>query len=441
MKSLKKLVLVFLMLALVSAQIFAQNTFHVSMAGNNRNDGSKGSPLRNITRAIELSRAGDTILVSEGNYFGTLDRGNIIVDKAVTIKGGYSPDFNTRDVLRFQTLVQPTPAANGTANAQGTMQINVSAANTEVVIDGLIFDRGHTISYNARGEGKPEGVESGMMNTIGTGGLGGPDLTTANVLTQSSPMFRVGGNSNITIRNCAFINAPNYGILGTVQGDITITNCVFVNCRMAAVELSGGSAARNVKSTFTYNTVLFSWSRLRDMADMGYGYRYGTSMDSYVTHNIIGLSTIAGLDRTRIDSDRARESRRITTAEHNVFFLNKQGDLTIPGGGLNMRIMAEQFEDVDQLAEVAGNKTLTDPAVFRGKINQAYLSGFLSASYSETTDLDRNSPANQFRAAMGMNIQGTMTSTATMYANRYPWKEALNLFGAMQGVGAQTIRN
>jgi len=28
-----------------------------------------------------------------------------------------------------------------------------------------------------------------------------------------------------------------------------------------------------------------------------------------------------------------------------------------------------------------------------------------------------------------------------MYANRYPWKEALGLFGAMQGVGAQAIRN
>ena len=38
---------------------------------------------------------------------------------------------------------------------------------------------------------------------------------------------------------------------------------------------------------------------------------------------------------------------------------------------------------------------------------------------------------------MGMNMVGTMQSSATMYANRYPWKEALKLFGAMDGYGVQ----
>ena len=440
-KTLKRFTIVFLMLLLASHQVFAQRTLHVSMAGSNRNDGSRASPLRNIARAIELANAGDIIFVAEGNYFGMLDRGDIIVNKPLTIRGGFSPDFATRDVLRFLTMIQPSPESNGTAHDQGTMQINVTAANTEVVIDGFIFDRGNTISYNARGEGRPDGVESAMMNPIGTSGNGGPDLTTASVLTKASAILRVGGNSNITIRNCAFINAPHFAIQGTIQGDITITNCIFVNSRMAAVEVAGGSASRDSNCTFTYNTILFSWSRLRDFADMGYGFRYGTRMNSYVTHNIIGLSTFSGLDRTRVDSDRNRESRRITTAEHNVFFLNKQGDLTIPGGGMFQRISANQFDDVMELAEVSGNRVLTDPAAFRGRINQAYLTGFLNASYRETTDLDRNSPANQFRSAMGLPIQGTMQSAATMYANRYPWREALQLFGAMQGVGAQAIRN
>jgi len=142
-----------------------------------------------------------------------------------------------------------------------------------------------------------------------------------------------------------------------------------------------------------------------------------------------------------VDSDKNREAARKTTAEHNVFFLNKQGDLTIPGGGMFQRISADQFDDVMELAEVAGNKILTDPAAFQNKINQAYLNGFLNASYKESTDLDRNSAANQFRSAMGMPIQGTIQAAVTMYANRYPWREALQLFGAMQGAGAQAIRN
>lgn len=46
---------------------------------------------------------------------------------------------------------------------------------------------------------------------------------------------------------------------------------------------------------------------------------------------------------------------------------------------------------------------------------------------------------NQWRSMPGMNIQGTMTSGVTMFANKYPWKEALSLFGNVSGFGAQQI--
>jgi len=100
---------------------------------------------------------------------------------------------------------------------------------------------------------------------------------------------------------------------------------------------------------------------------MGYGYRYMTRINSYVTHNIIGLSTFSGLDRTRVDSDRNIEAARITTAENNIFFLNKQSDLTLPGGGNYLKVKAEDFSDVLQLAKSGGNKTITDPKVFKGQ--------------------------------------------------------------------------
>ena len=118
-------------------------------------------------------------------------------------------------------------------------------------------------------------------------------------------------------------------------------------------------------------------------------------------------------------------------------YSNKQTDLTLPGGGMFLRVKAQDFDDVEQLAEVAGNKTLTDLAAFKGKINAAYLNGFLTATYKESTDYDPNSAANTFRSAMGMNQVGTMQSSATMFANRYPWQEALQLFGAMDGYGTQ----
>ena len=443
---MKKLLLS-ICIALVAVICFSaqaqQSALYVSAEnGNNRNDGSKDKPFKNIQKAIDVAADGTTIYVAQGNYYGLLNKGTINITKPVKIYGGYSQDFATRDVLKNLTMVQPTPESNGSQDGQGTVQIQVKKAGSEVVIDGLIFDRGNSIAYNPKGEGKPEGVESAMMQGIGTAGVGGPDLSTAGVLTtQTAQIYLDNALCNITISNCAFLNAPNYGIRGNYRdGKAVITNNIFINNRMAACEIPGSDAQKNVTIEFTYNTVLFAWSRLKDMADMGYGYRYMTGADSYVHHNIIGLCTFSGLDRTRVDSNAAKEKQRVTTAEHNIFFLNKQTDLTIPGGGMFLRVKAGDFDDVEQLAEVAGNKSLTDPAVFKGKINEAYLNGFLSATYKESTDYNPNSAVNTFRSALGMNQVGTMQSSVTMFANRYPWQEAINLFGAMNGYGAQVIK-
>ncbi len=419
-------------------------TLYVSMTtGNNRNDGSKEAPYKNLQKAIDEAPADAVILVAEGNYFGTLNSGNINIKKAVKIYGGFTTDFSKRDILTHLTMVQPTPESNGTQNGQGTVQIQVKEANTEVVIDGIIFDRGNSIAYNSRGDGKPEGVESPMMQPIGAAGIGGEKFSNPQVYTtQTAIIYLENPRCDLTVNNCAFLNAPNYGIRGMFGGSkATINNCIFINNRMAACEITkGGIAVEATEVHFSNNTVLFSWSRLKDLGDMGYGYRYMTGLDSYVTNNIIGLSTFAGIDRTRIDSDKTKEAKRITTAENNIFFFNRQADLTLPGGGKFMRIWVADFDDVDQLAKSSGNKTLNDPKIFKGKINEAYLNGFLSVAYKEDFSYDPNSSVNTFRSAMGMNQTGTIQSSVSMYANNYPWKEALNFFGAIDGYGAQMIK-
>jgi len=417
------------------------NTWFVSQSnGSNRNDGSMEKPLKNIQKAIEMASAGDVIRVAEGNYYGQLNSGNIKIDKGISIIGGYSPDFSERDILGHRTYIQPTATSNGSASGQGTIQINVMQAGTLVELDGLIMDRGNSIAYNPRGEGQPEGVETPMMQPIGTAGKGAPGVPEEQVHTTETAIvyIQTGAKCDITIRNCAFLNGPNFGIIGTTSASkIIIDNCIFVNIRMAAVELRGGSPAVNSVTEFTNNTILFTWSRLKDFGDMGYGFRYMPKMDSYLDHNIIGCSIFSALDRTHVDSPASKEAERVTTCENTLFFLNRQADLTLPGGGMFLRVRVNDFEDVEQLAEVDGNKEITDPAVFQGKINEAYLKGFLGATYSEKLSYDPNSSNNTFRQAMGMNMTGTMSSKATMFANHYPVEDALKLFGAVEGYGAQ----
>ncbi len=439
---------------LLPGQLFAQAgtenpndkaTLYVSRnTGSNKGDGSKSAPFKNLQKALNEAKEGTTILVAEGNYYGLMNSGNLIIKTPVTIMGGYSDDFSKRDILTHRTMVQPTTESNGSQQGRGTIQIrSVVAPNGYVIIDGLIMDRGNSISYNAAHEGQPEGVDCPLMNAIGTKGIGGADLNEQGVLTQETNMIYFDGDkgvvntTNVIIRNCAFINAPNYGIVGLLKGSLKVENNIFVNVRMATMDVRGADPNVMTEIDFKNNTVMFVWSRKKDLETFGYGFRYITGTSCNVENNIFGCACFSALDRTHIDSNKAREAKRVDTAVNNVFFLNRQTDLCLPGGGMFLRVKADDFDDVEALSKVSGNKTVTDPAIFKGKINAAYLKGFITMQSKQTLSVNYNSVANQFNSALGLNIQGTGKTTATMYANRYPWQEALQLFGAMSGVGAQ----
>lgn len=82
------------------------------------------------------------------------------------------------------------------------------------------------------------------MNAIGTKGIGGADLSEQGVLTQETNMIYFDGDkgvvntTNVIIRNCAFINAPNYGIVGLLKGSLKVENNIFVNVRMATMDVA-----------------------------------------------------------------------------------------------------------------------------------------------------------------------------------------------------------
>lgn len=336
--------------------------------GNNRNDGSKASPYKNLQKALDEAPAGSVIMVAEGNYYGMLNCGNINITKPVTIMGGYSSDFSKRDILTYRTMIQPTPESNGSHTLKGTITLtSIVAPNDKVVLDGLIIDRGNTVSYNKNGKGQPQGVQSAQMNPIGTEGVGGESLNEKTFTKESSQIYFNGekgvlNNTNIIIRNCAFLNAPNYAILGLLKaGSLTVENCIFVNVRMSTMDVRGSDPKVMTPVTIRNNTMLFTWSRLKDLASMGYGYRMQPGTCNTIERNIIGCSVFSGLDRTHIDSDKNREALRKDYVNDNIFFLNRQTDLTLPGGGMLLRVKCNDFDDVEQLAGTKGNKSLTAP--------------------------------------------------------------------------------
>lgn len=426
-------------------------TIYVSVKnGSNRNDGSQASPIKDLQKAISVAPEGAVIRVAEGNYLGNLDQGWVKVDKYVSIVGGFSEDFSQRNPVKYRTTMRPGAEQKMTSGNQGVMDIRVVGKRDGVVlIDGIIFDRGQISAYVIPAydnpvAAAPEGCETGRIVVVGESPQGVP-LIKPEGMTSAFQLISGEAEGNITIRNCVFLNGYHFGIqMAAKGGHFDIHNNVFVANRMSACEVRSGLAQPNTsKISFHNNTILFTWCRNKQMEDMGYGFRFMTGMDADVYNNIIGCSNYGGLDRSYVDADKSKEAKRVTSAWNNLFFGNRNGDLVLPsGGGGWTYVLAKNFEDAEQLVKYENNREMNEAEAkaLSKKIDAPYLKGFIGITGTQTSSFNPNSSINTFRAALGMNMQGTETTRVSMYGNRYPFEKVFELFGAVQGCGAQIIK-
>ena len=434
MKVLKS---VFTVALTCAAVVLSAADLYVSAAnGKKKGPGTKEAPFKTINDAIRKAAPGDTIHVAAGKYTGKLGASEIIVDKAVSIVGSYSPDFSQRDLAKFTTLIQPANDKNDTKGLAVLTLNPPNGAGPDIVIDGIVIDQSYMNSYHTI-KGKPEGVETGMWLEPPAKGANDKFGSAKSYSIYKPTANRYEGN--ITIQNCVISNAGNFGInIAHYKGSVKILNNLFVACRMEACEVSSSNVNPGmVDVEFANNTVLFTWSRTSEMTDMGYGFRCMAKVASNIHHNIFGLNVYAG-----VGNDKGDPKTKNVKLDSNIFFLNKIADVTAVKSPniLTLRVDDEAFEDMSDfpgMASVEGNVSLKDPKQFKGIINEPYLVAFLNATYTEKTDYDPNSAANVFRASLGINQRGTIQTKVSMYCNRYPLAEVFKLFGAVKGFGAQ----
>ena len=423
---MKKLfLLAALILTVVSASL-AKDWYVSASTGNNRNDGSKGSPLKDLQKAVDMASAGDKIYIAAGNYTGKLDIGYIGLDKPVEMYGGYSTDFGSRNVLKNRTTIYTEPKHNGTAGSKALIQLEDKITPGSTVIDGFMFDRGGANNYKDVSTSEVKGLLTGIML---------PDQKQIN-----KPAIGGVTKGNLTIRNCVFNNMTNYALLFAVDNASTvkIENNVFTAVRYAAIQIWGRSAGKCAPVEVANNTILLVWTRTKAFEDMGYGVRAQSGVNLNIHDNILGLTYNGAIDLGFSTGWRWGEK---VSADKNAFFMNKAGDLNLPSkGGMFLQINADAFDDVDLLSSASGNYELKDVQGLKSALDQAYLNGFINATYSETVNHDPNSSVNQFRSAMGMNQVGTIQSKVSMFMNRYPIESSIKCFGAVRGVGAQIPR-
>lgn len=398
-------------------------------SGSNSNDGSKERPFKNIDKAIKTAVPGDKIYIAGGRYMGTLGAGFLESDKALQLYGSWNEDFTRQNISEHPSCFQPD---NETARSSRKALLKFTHDVNGTVIDHMVFDGGERNAYSAS-DGVVKGIEGGRL-------LPPTEKPSTGYPTVGEPLVQfvsatTGGD--VTIQHCVFVNGPSFALqAGHRSGKFTVKNNVFVANKMAAIEIFGTCASTGGPNTLSLcgeveianNTIVFTWSRLKDFLDMGYGIRIMTKCAYHIHNNVIGGSILAGVDHTRFNKN---EWIKI---DDNIFFVNKDKDLHYsPASNTRLRVDASDFADLE-LASATGNRNEIPQNL---KVNKAYLDGYLSARYNEKIDYDPNSSANQWREAMGLNKQGTISSSATMFANKYPWKDALLLFGNINGYGAQ----
>ena len=438
---MKKMIMAMAVVAGIAA-VQAGDIYVSLSTGKKKNAGTKEAPLKNLWHALQKAGDGDTIHLAEGVYPGNAKCNWFLIDKAVSIIGGYSADFAARDPLKHRTMFQPLNENNdkkGTGLGIFTIQFDMSKPapkGVNMVFDGLIFDDGQAQSYHPV-KGKPEGVETGMwLEPPAKGNT--PFASSKRYLVYSATANRAEGD--ITFKNCLFLNAGNIAMnLNWYKGKVKMENNVFCNNLMVGANVySSNPQAGAVEWEFKKNTVLFTWSRTSELSDMGFGVRTTANVKSELEDNIIGLSVLTGWDNTKgLDKTKKIE------AKGNVFFLNRGSDAQVTKSPSVVKVKVDDFEDDLEgnygIEKAEDNVGLSDPKVFNGRLNTAFLNAFLSMKYSESASLDAGK-LNAFCQAVGLPMQGTIVSKVDMFGNRYPLEDALKLFGAMAGKGAQAIK-
>jgi hypothetical protein len=315
-------------LLLISAGILtAQNTYYVSAAGSNRNDGSLGSPMKNIETALDEAKVGDSILVSEGLYQGKFGTGNLKINQGITLKGGYSADFSQWDPWIHRTIFAPDNPRGGRNDRPF---LEVSGRVDGLIIQGFIFDSGDRNAYRTNGDGAL---------------LLPPNRPPQGNSTVTRPIlaFAATTQGDIIIRDNAFLNSAHFAIQGGLRdGVMRIENNLILNSRMGGVEVYGTSAQLAGRVEIVSNTVLLNWAQYPGLEDLGYGLRIMTNTSYLIENNVVGFSSTTGISHNRFLDN------RYITVNSNILFANRLGDLEYsPESNLTLYLSVLEWEDID----------------------------------------------------------------------------------------------
>lgn len=354
-------------------------------AGASGGDGSKEKPFKDPWQALEKVEAGDSVHVTEGEYFGKLKTGRWKIDTTdIALIGGYDKDFTERNPWKHPTRLYSPPDFKGN---RGGYTIEGVDDHTGAIVDGFIFDKKTNNKYQNDGD--------------------------LNYSDSDKSVHVWLARPNCIVRNNVFLNGAE-GALKAAGGQI-VENNIFINHVYWTVR-----ADRGFDGTFVFrnNTVLFSWDPIR------FGQGHGSS------GNLLDLQgqLVAQVDNNIFefadnDAIRMAAEAKDVVLTNNSFSKNLWAVIQRPSDWTS--VDEKEFSHLADLGfkKVSGN-TLASSAV---PLDQKWFDVYLSrvAPVPGKVQMD---DWNQLRELMGQPVIATGSKAGTGFAPAYDWAKAVQLF-------------
>ena len=354
-------------------------------AGSLGGNGSKEKPFRDPFQALDKCEMGDSIHVTEGDYFGKLKTGVWRIDTThIALIGGYDKEFKERNPWTHPTLLYCPEDYKG---RRGYPMIEGVDDHSGAVIDGFIFDKRSNNVWKPSGDIDYDNSDKSEDVTLNRPGC--------------------------VVRNCVFLNGVA-GALRAANGMI-IENNIFINHYSQTVRIMGGHT--NVPAVFRNNTLLFSWEiRFGEgRGRNGHLLRLEGEARAVVENNIFEF---ADNDAIQLAVDPQETVLTNNVFSHNLWSHVHRTSNSMVVDGSNWK----QLPDLG-FKKAEGNEILTAGLPLDEKWFTVYLGRTAYVPGKVTMD-----DWNQVREILGQPLIATGGKAATGLMPKYDWKLALTLF-------------
>lgn len=407
--------------------------WYVSQTNGTGKEGTKEQPAKDLGNIVAQLKAGDVVHIATGTYLGRAENGSDEITVPVSIIGGYSNDFNTRDPWgQYKTILTGNNVYMTSSLARLAILTDKSFADYsgEVLVDGIVFDNAPRNRYKTTEQlcilrkAKPETGENPSPET-------------------SAISIKVGKNTQVAIRNCVVTNdAASQGAIDVQLGEngngIIENNLIINNTGEGIFAKSNWHPADHKKGvpafTVSNNTILFSWKHDEVASYGGNGLKLDTDLMMLAQNNVFGFGDFGAVDNIKKCPQ--------LVLKNNLLFGNMQYDYR----EYNTKMKIDEIGDESDIltADSKGNFSAEVKVPVSKKWSENYLNRpTITREALDASVKVSNSGANQVRSILSLPVQGnTSVPNVAIWLHKITLDDALKCgMQQYQGVGCVNPKN